>query len=105
MSEPKFTKGPWKVDDKVLFGIRQIRIRAEGYPWIVAKVADSTDALILKVAKQDMDWNVFAANAYLMRAAPEMYAMLEELATCGAIANGLYVAKIKELLTKARGEE
>lgn len=55
----------------------KIRIRADGYPWLVAKVADTTQVHILKTAKQDMDWNVFAANAALIKSAPEMYEMLE----------------------------
>lgn len=35
----------------------------------------------------------------------EMYWMLHELATCGCIANGIYVNRINELLRKTRGEK
>ena len=87
MSEPKFTKEPWEV--------------SKNQPTVVGTREKS-------VCKCELDWNLGAGerktNAALIAAAPDMYAMLEELATCGAIANGLYVAKIKKLLAKARGE-
>lgn len=103
MSKTKFTQGPWKVADDVLFNVRSIRIRAADYPWLLAKVADTTQVHILKAAKQDMDWNVFEANAALIAAAPEMYAMLETLLNDyeeGSIVHG----QISALLAKARGE-
>ena len=116
MNNPNFTKGPWKVADDVLFNVRSIRIRAADYPWILAKVADTTQELMLKAAKQDMDWNVFAANAQLMASAPEMYDLLqkimleayETLDESGeeiiALPDGV-ISSIASILRKARGEK
>ena len=106
MNEPKFTKGPWKAVDDVMFDIRRIRIKAAGYPWRVANVADSGVELMLKAARQEMDWNVFAANAHLMAAAPEMYVILQKILNINIIPD--YQAHIAQeiirILQKARGE-
>lgn len=48
-------------------------------------------------------WRRMEAKARLIKAAPEMYEMLSELATCGAIVNSHYTARIKALLAKVRG--
>lgn len=93
MSEPKFTKGPWN----------HVRYEHDDYPqddysYIVNP--ERKEICVMDYCGGD-DYN----NADLIAAAPDMYAMLEELATCGAIANGLYTAEIKKLLARARGEK
>lgn len=103
MSETKFTPGPWRA----------------GRNPAMATVLDGHEgkAIYPKDSYRHIAWaNVFdedgefcmdeaLANAALIAAAPEMYAMLSDLATCGAIVNSYYTARIQTLLAKARGEE
>ena len=57
--------------------------------------------VIAQVAKRH---RLAKQNAHLIAAAPEMYDMLDMLASCGCISNGIYTAAIRKLLAKARGE-
>lgn len=91
MSEPKFTKNMKLFCDKQANGRFNIGIE------------DSEHTVLCYTASGNPETRL--ANVTLWSKSDEMYAMLEELATCGAIANGLYVAKIKKLLAKARGKE
>ena len=76
---------------------------SDDYPYCIAKLVDSSTESTLKMVGKGMQWDAFEVNAHLIAAAPDMYAMLEELATCGAIPNGHYIELIKDILAKARG--
>lgn len=85
MSEVKFTKGPWKVQD-------------DGYGLIGVALRNGFGVLIGHKNKETI------ANAHLIAAAPEMYEMLIQLQVEG----GLGIARhrqIDRLLKKSRGEQ
>lgn len=88
-TKPKFTPGPWFASGQLIFA------ESKKHPISIAAV----NGLWL------LTGNTFEANAALIAAAPEMYDMLDMLASCGCIPNGIYVAAIRKLLAKARGEE
>lgn len=114
MSEAKFTPAPWavvanSVGDLVI--VKQ-RVRNKGEEWIpvtydatiIMGVGDHTD--------EETNGNE-SANAHLIAAAPEMYAMLEKVAQAQKDAGNeiehsdlLYnlYGDIELLLAKARGE-
>lgn len=90
-NEAKFTKGPWNVDQygnivQVKSGKSDPRdcIRAGG----LALASNNGEPM---------------ANRYLIAAAPEMYAMLQDIANKWHDGTPLAL-KINKLLTKARGE-
>lgn len=88
-TQPKFSPGPWFASGQLIFAEskkRPIYIAAVNGLWLLTG-------------------NTFEANAALIAAAPEMYEMLDMLASCGCIPNGIYTAAIRKLLAKARGEE
>lgn len=99
MSEPKFTKGPWYVDqgEKVGYGIHSYHTRI-----CIMRLATSDPLDIIATLPHD---NTEEANAALIAAAPDMYWMLESLLDLLEL-NGLYAKhhEITELLKKARGE-
>lgn len=86
MSEPKFTKGKWSV------GIGKL----EG------GVVDEQDELICDPSGGRFEEEA-KANASLIAAAPEMYALLEDL--LDRFRNDEFAPEIEKLLKKARGEE
>lgn len=89
--ETKFTKGEWNIQD-------------DGYGMIGVKLKKGLGILIGRKSKETQ------ANAHLIAAAPEMYEMLDAircfLSEDGLQTSGLAkeIAKIPELLDKARGE-
>lgn len=89
--ETKFTKGEWKIQD-------------DGYGLIGVILKKGLGILIGRKSKETQ------ANAHLISAAPEMYKMLDTIRCFlnedGLQTNGLSkeIAKIPELLDKARGE-
>jgi hypothetical protein len=104
-SETKFTKGDWQLlpleDDK-----EYIRIRGTvlGCKYKIADVDDmkhhhSQDKQWCKLEREEA-----IANAHLIAAAPELYAMLDRYATTLDF-DGYKTDDIKELLAKARGEK
>ena len=66
MSEPKFTPGPWSINEWPQ-AISDIAIGAVGTP------------LIAKVPLRDVSINEQKANAHLIAAAPELYEALEKI--------------------------
>lgn len=103
MSEPKFTKGPWKYVKKQDYyncGVTE-------HYYDVYEVVDSKNHLIAKAGKIESD--NLEANAALIACAPTMYAMLERILdfkTGGPfISTNPSVTELAHLLMKARGEE
>lgn len=92
MTEPKFTPGPWEA-------------YTERYYSAVYADSGNVEVCYCDTQMEDDDNHTVAANATLIAAAPEMYDMLDMLASCGCISNGIYTAAIRKLLAKARGEE
>jgi len=87
VSDTKFTKGPWEVDNGA-------RIYCDDLTGSI--VAEACGFEFVSRCKEEE-----IANAHLIAAAPEMYAMLDDLRQ--------YVGdesreEIEELLAKARGE-
>jgi hypothetical protein len=91
---PKFTPGPWKFDDA---------IESFGRPAIVAENAGrySAHGPVCLVMKRHGNYR---KNALLISCAPEMYALLEEIASYDELHVNIFVSAIQELLAKARGE-
>ena len=90
MSKSKFTQGPWEVNttEDELWG-DDVWYRVE-YHSVIAN--DETIASDISSK----------ANAALIAAAPEMYAMLEDL--LDKFRNDEFAPEIEKLLKKARGE-
>ena len=90
MSNPQFTSGPWHV--------------SENQPTVVGNKEKA-------VCKCELDWDLGAserkANASLIAAAPEMYALLLDIVTdYQCMPNPAVMAdKIEAVLKKARGEQ
>lgn len=90
MNNPQFTSGPWHV--------------SENQPTVVGNKEKA-------VCKCEIDWDLGAnerkANASLIAAAPEMYALLLDIVTdYQCMPNPAVMAdKIEAVLKKARGEE
>ena len=88
--KPKFTPGPWYVYDT--------RERAEhAYDYYI------TAGQYFVAAVSPNSLNIQEANANLIAAAPEMYAMLADIAEQKITGLSMYAA-INKLLAKARGE-
>ena len=137
MSEPKFTKGPWQIDDDE-GALRLFLYNEEHGNICTVSLFDQRDreAVLLGETPEDdpnkkeyQDFDKIYANAALIAAAPEMYAMLEELydnlnrgmkyIISRRVKNGCSIdlarkcsasnielaRRIKALLKKARGEE
>lgn len=96
MSKPIFTPGPWK--SQVYRNFCQVTASNECGPFEICFAEP--------YAEEEMEET--AANAALIAAAPEMYAMLERIMdyrTGGPfIANPTKTEEIYNLLAKARGE-
>jgi hypothetical protein len=96
MSEPKFTKGPWRVLDNTSYTDRPNHYQ------ILTK-----DAGLWVAYTECCDNEEEEANAALIAAAPEMYELLQDIATnyqcmpnpCGV------EQRIEAVLKKARGEK
>lgn len=90
----KFTKGKWEVDSS--YGIRSNEVSVcEVYcntAWL------GNDTLALDPTEEHI------ANAHLISAAPEMYAMLDSIKEDYGIYNKVY-SDIESLLAKSRGEK
>lgn len=98
MKEPKFTKGPWVRNN-------------QKQEWSVS--ADNSDSSFDSIDSQSRDCPIafvvhddwrddeeMNANSHLIAAAPEIYEMLNAIASGGSVAT----YEIQELLAKARGE-
>ena len=104
MSEPKFTKEPWnsvKRQDYDNLGLTE-------YYYDVYHIINAKGEIIAKLTAEGMgkDKNI-KANADLMTAAPDMYALLLDIVTdYQCMPNPAVMAdKIEAVLKKARGEE
>lgn len=82
-SEPKFTPGPWHIEDM----------------W---HILDKSGYMIASTSQRQDEEET--ANAQLIAAAPDMYALLEEIASYEELHVNTFVPAIRELLAKARGE-
>ena len=91
MSETKFTKGEWSVEDGRVVVCGDF------------KIAYSYSGLSVPFIEH------IKTNANLIAAAPEMYEMLDEVSNVLGHelnpTNKSYIKAIKELLAKARGEK
>lgn len=90
-TQPKFSPGPWRVEFHALE--HQVIVDADGHYVCGSSFRPAVERPRAR------------ANVKLAAAAPEMYEMLDMLASCGCISNGIYTAAIRKLLAKARGEE
>ena len=86
MSKAKFTKGEWHVQN---VGDNKLSI-------------DSDSGMSLAIISNDYESDV--ANAHLIAAAPEMYAMLRQMHIEGGLGIDRH-SRIDRLLIKARGEK
>lgn len=84
MSKPNITNGPWESQLTRIYGGNKLLFTQDWW--------DSPEEL--KQAE---------ANASLAAAAPDLYAMLDEILQSGKLSLGAY-AKVKKVLQKARGE-
>ena len=84
MSKPNITNGPWESQLTRIYGGDKLLFTQDWW--------DSPEEL--EQAK---------ASASLAAAAPELYAMLDEILRSGKLSLGVY-AKVKKVMQKARGE-
>lgn len=105
MSDPKFTKEEWEVANGLLVGDQVLFVHA--YPkQVICRLTKQVDTTPLT----DED----VANAHLIAAAPEMYALLDGLVeyldeitlsySYDMDERDKHISNINQLLTKARGE-
>lgn len=125
MNKPKFTPGPWKIDARVMlhtFGEDNLRGERVGQSFelcdFLIQGNISGHSLPIASVKRECGFSdvkgkvhqfplPISANAYLIAAAPEMYAMLERCAEAFGTMGASYrdaEAEIDALLAKARGE-
>lgn len=90
MSETKYTKGEWEIYVSPVY-------LNQGYTSV-----ESGEGRIFGCKMYNSDQVEKIANAHLIAAAPELYAMLEQLSDMDG--NQMMKKEINELLTKARGE-
>ena len=100
MSKEKFTDGPWFKKGRKVFWQKPERDLPKDnlFNGLVCTCATTEDNPPEVIEEAN-------ANATLIAAAPDLYNTLNNLVECGAIPNGAYVAKVKEILKKARGEK
>ena len=94
MSEPKFSKGTWVFENHIIYQEIHVPFFKRLRPLF------GFDRTFGDTSRVEDD-----ANVALVVSAPEMYSLLEELATCDAIPNSYYIGKILKTLAKARGEK
>ena len=106
MSETKFTKGEWIVytadDDYGNLGYDEVVIGMDSYNENCCNYYCSHKVTIDGVESDDVEG---MANAYLIAAAPDMYAMLNRIANESYGAEDVSDEVINKLLAKARGEQ
>lgn len=84
MSKPNITNGPWESQLTRIYGGNKLLFTQDWW--------DSPE-----------EFETAKANASLVAAAPELYAMLNEILQSGKLSLGAY-AKVKKVMQKARGE-
>ncbi len=102
-SEPKFTLGPWRA-------WRHYNRVDKGWAWLSVLNTDGPRAV--QVCQLDRlhplmsgeERETILANQALIACAPDMYALLEEIASYEELHVNIFVSAIQELLAKARGE-
>lgn len=94
----KFTTEPWEISDMSCYDAM------DNYTVCFHIGVSSTGEMIADLQSNDKaDYERVKANAYLMKSAPEMYRMLEQLH--GALSKvPILQREIEKLLKKARGE-
>jgi len=110
MTEAKFTKGPWKFNDRRgsplgAFGYEDLS--EEKWPFLITMpcppFAFGKAGAVLPIGQSEQEQE---ANAHLIAAAPEMYEALDYLmASLRTPAWNMAVEKAAAALAKARGEE
>lgn len=95
MSEPKFTRGPWKAHGTQDIDWVETEWKGRNGP---ANETRETTEYICKCGKS----NGFN-NSFLIAAAPDMYAMLDDL--LDRFRNDEFAQQIEAVLKKARGEQ
>jgi hypothetical protein len=93
MSEAKFTKGPWEVDQQV-----------NKISWILSAEDDFNKAVAKVTQYGSIDTSTMNANAYLIAAAPDMYAFISKMALALSSDYPALRDSALEILAKARGE-
>lgn len=93
-NEPKFTPEPWTV----LYEGSDMSIEPGIAYWSKHDIMGRTEDEI------DGKWRIIQANAALIAAAPEMYALLDELRD-NYVQNPNGIRKINKQLAKCRGEK
>lgn len=95
----KFTKEPWEISDM------SCHDAMDNYTVCFHIGVSSTGEMIADCQSDNKaDYERVRANAYLMKSAPDMYEMLEQLH--GALSSvSILQGEIEAVLKKARGEE
>ena len=102
---PKFTSGEWRCCDGTQFGEQILFVDIKDNAAVVCRLTKEVDREV-PLSNEDI------ANAHLIAAAPDMYAILEDSRTMlrafyhntGSIGAIAQVRLIDDLLKKARGE-
>ena len=113
--KPKFTPRPWRFRDKTYGKYRFLTVVNDASPMVIIANMPSLHDIPLREWKNAYDIDEVAANAALIAAAPEMYALLERLEQLGEKAK-IYpmlalekklldiIEETRRILAKARGE-
>ena len=94
MSEAKFTKWPWFVEDRTVYALQDC-------VWLGLPSKENRFFAVVQGTK--CDESEIIANTHLIAAAPEMYEMLNEC--YHTVSNFQLKGEIAALLAKARGKE
>ena len=94
MSEAKFTKWPWFVEDRTVYALQDC-------VWLGLPSKENTFFAVVQGTK--CDESEIIANTHLIAAAPEMYEMLNSMREEYGFSS-VAGKDIDELLAKARGD-
>lgn len=105
MNKVKFTKGAWEIkvveDDKEYIRIRGTSL---GRRYKICNVIDTKNHHNKVANWCKWEREEAMANAHLIKAAPKIYKLLEEIAVSMECSHGVDTEEIFRLLEEARGE-
>ena len=101
MSEPKFTKGPWKMVNMSKYTIVDCNDKKHKIAILVPRQSDISTYADFNKTNEIV--NEMHCNGWLIAAAPDMYALLEKLQKGHREGNATWQI-IENVLKKARGE-